>query len=177
MMKFQIHIEEEDYIKFNIYHAFHSDQAKKTLLLGRMLCFIFSAFAILIMVLSDAGHTQILAEIVVLTVISIVWYIYYPTHARKRIRKQILIMKKEGKLPYHAEETIEFGDTEILETAASEINKTSYSEIIAVYETEDALYLKKGAVNYILIPYRCLEGRTTEVVEFIKTRAKNLGID
>ncbi len=173
-MTFHIQVNEEDYIQFNIYHAFHSKQGKKTLLLGRLLCFFFSACIITILLLAGIGRSLLLGEIVGLLVISTVWCLTYSTHTKKRIRKAIQAMKKEGKLPYNEEATIEFGETEIVESTAREINKTAYSEIIDICETEDYLYLKKGAVNYIILPIRCLEGKAAELADFIRKKTSQV---
>jgi hypothetical protein len=53
-MKFDIQLDDEDYINFNIFHTFHSNYGKKSILLGRLLMFCFSCVSILIFIIAGA---------------------------------------------------------------------------------------------------------------------------
>lgn len=167
-MKFDIQLDDEDYVNFNIFHMFHSNYGKKSILLGRLMMFCFSCVAILIMIMAGAERGLLLTESVVLLIVSIVHFIYYPKMAKKKIRKQIYKIKEEGALPYNSKETVEFNNTEIIEVSPKEVLRTNYTEITAFHLSDEYMYLYKDALRAIIIPYRCLGNRKEELTDLIR---------
>ena len=167
-MKFDIQLDDEDYINFNIFHVFHSKYGKKSILMGRLLMFFISFAVILIFIVAGAERGLIITEAVLFLIASIIWFIYYPKMAKKKIRMHIYKLKEEGALPYNSKETVEFNDTEIIEVSPKEVIKTNYSEVTALHLSDDYLYLYKGSLRAIIIPYRSLGNKKEELTNSIR---------
>ena len=169
-MRFELHINVEDYIAFNIYHATHNKQAKKYYVLSRLLMPIFSACAIIIFLVAKASISLLLTEIVVLAAISVYYCVHYPKMFEKRLRRHI--EKQDLSQLFHTDETIEFTDTEVISTTTGEITRTAYTNLGELYVTDDYLYLYKNAISAFILPKRCLNGQTEELLQFL--HAKNI---
>ena len=61
-MKFKVKIEEEDYIRYNIYIAFHSRAGRGALFRGRIFGLAISLFALLVMYVVKADRGLIMTE-------------------------------------------------------------------------------------------------------------------
>ena len=164
-MKFKVNIEEEDYILYNIYIAFHSKSGRAALLKGRLFGLAISLFALLVMVVVHAEKGLILTEAAFLAVFSAVWYVVYPHFAKKSIRKQILKLKEEGRLP--------FKDDVIHEELADGTRDVPYRDIMSVEENGDYIYLRKGVQEAILVPERCLNVPIADFLAFVKEKVKS----
>ena len=155
-MKFDIHLTEEDYIAFNIFHRFHSPRSRKYLLFFRLLWFVVSILFLLVLLITGAKPSQIWPEAVILLGLSAFFYFRYPGSVKQGIRRQIEKIKAEGKLPYNAEETIEFTDDQIVGVTDHSENRWQYSDIVKICADEEHIFLYTGAVQTIVLPLRCL---------------------
>ena len=172
-MKFKVNIEEEDYILYNIYIAFHSKSGRAALLKGRLFGLAISLFALLVMAVVHAEKGLILTEAAFLAVFSAVWFIAYPYFARKSIRKQILKLKEEGRLPNEREALLEFRDDVIHEELVDGTRDVPYRDIMSVEENEDYIYLRKGVQEAILVPERCLNVPIADFLAFMDEKVKS----
>lgn len=171
-MTLNIHLTDKDYIAFNIYQAFHSRQGRRNLMLGKCMFFILALFAILCFVVAGAETGFLIVEIIVLMAFSVIWFFRYPKIAKRSIRKRILKLKDEGRLPYEADAVVEFSETEIIDRSEWSEQRTEYKDVQSVeIDPEGYVYLMKGAVEAIIIPDRYLENRD-EFVKMIMERIR-----
>ena len=166
-MKYKIRINEEDYICFNIFHANHSKEGKRSKNIQRVKYPILSLIIIMIFFLAGAGYRLIIAEAVFMTVFCVLWCIFLPKMMEKNIRKYINRMKLEGKLPYHADSEIEFQDSMIVETSEQGEINVNYKDIENIYFEQDYLYIFYGAAQAFIIPLHCLGEDRERVVEYV----------
>lgn len=171
-MKFKVKIEEEDYIRYNIYITFHSKAGRGALFRGRIFGLAVSLLALFIMFIAGADKMFIMTEATFLAVFSLIWFFVYPHFAKKSIRKQILKLKEEGRLPYERETLLEFRDDEIYEELADGTRHVPYSDIISVEENDEYIYLRKGVQEAILIPEKYLTVPRATFVDFMKEKIK-----
>lgn len=167
-MRFELHINTEDYIAFNIYHATHDKQAKKYYVLNRLLMLIFSVCAVIIFMLAKASTSLLLTEIATLSVLSVYYYLHYPKMFEKQLRRHI--QKQDLSQLFHADETIEFTNTEVISTATGETTCTTYTNLGKLYITDDYLYLYKNAISAFILPNQCLNGQTEELLQFLHSK-------
>lgn len=169
-MKLTVHIDEEDYIRYNIYHIFHSDAGRKAILKGRCLGFAISALVLFVMFVVGADKWLMVTEAVFLSIFSVVVFVTYPSWVKKKVRKQIVNMKKEGALPYVSDSTLEFRDDEIYEIRPDGVQHRPYSSFIGVEESEEYIYIRKGAQEVIIVPEKYLTMPREEFLAFLKDR-------
>ena len=66
-------------------------------------------------------------------------------------------MKRDGKLPYTEAATLEFNDSDILETTENSAKRVRYADILRIGRTEEHLFLFFGTLEAFVIPLRCLD--------------------
>ena len=169
-MRFNIELDDEDYINFNTFLVFNTKEGQKQVLKGRLIGPAISLLIMIVLVLAKADKWLIITELCFLTVFAIVTFLLYPKTIKKSLRKHILAMKKDGKLPYEAESTLEFREDEIFEIRHDGERHIPYSDIISIGEEEDYIYLRKGVQEALVLPKRCLEGRSDDLLAFVKAR-------
>lgn len=79
-------------------------------------------------------------------------------------------MKKDGRLPYHADSEIEFLDNMIVERTEQGESHLNYKDIENVYFENDYIHIFYSAIQAIIIPCHCLGEDKEIVVEFIKQK-------
>lgn len=153
MFEFNYSITEEDYVRFNEHHALTSEAGKKGLLAYRCvipiisLCFIFVIWAI------SKDWTLVIIETVFLGILSLVWLLLSKKSYLRSLRRNIKIIKKNGKLPYSTESTLSFGDTTFTDSSKSISTTYDYSAIEAVWVTPTDIYIYTSSIQAVLMPF------------------------
>lgn len=167
-MKYQINLNEKDYLQFNIFYATHSKVGKHNIRMARLAFPLVAAAAVFVFILADAAHGFIIAEAVILAIASVGWELYLPKYMKKSIQKNIERIKADGKMPYHAHSEIEFLDAMIIERSYHGQIRVRREDIEAVYEEAEYIYIFYGAAEALLIPKRCFSSDEKQAVAFIK---------
>ena len=172
MFQFHYTLTEDDYIKFNMNHALNTKAGKKTgLILKSLVPCIFVAMIVLSLS-NGISHSSLITEIVIFTIVSILWVILYKKIILRNIKKSMRMMKKSGRLPYNINGTMTFDENLICDTAPTQETKTSYNLIEAIYTTNDAIYIYNSAVTAFILPYRFIENQATfnSFVDFLQAK-------
>ncbi len=169
-MKYRIHLTDEDYLRFNIFYAHHSKAGKHSINMSRIAFPVLSAALIFLFFIAGAEYSLIAVETVFLAAASIVWCIYVPKIIEKNIRKNILNMKADGRLPFHADSEIEFQDSVIVEANKQGEARINYKDIENIYAEKDYLYIFYSAAEAFIIPYHCLGRDKDQVVEYVRKK-------
>ena len=172
-MKYHVALTEEDYIAFNIHYAFHSKTGRQQLTLGRWLPAFVSFCFWAVQLITGANRNTLIVEAVLLTTYAVWGYYRYPKTHTKNIRKNILKLKEQGRLPFSTEADVEFTDTALLETAPDSTRTVEYSTIVDVFDTPEYLFIMFGAVQAIIIPKRCVDD-PQQLLDFLKSKTDRL---
>lgn len=156
-MKFHISLTDEDYIAFNIAHAFRSPAQQKNLRIGRLLPAMIAAFFVLLFLACGMRGALLWVEIAALAIVGAAGYFRYPKTYENAIRKHILRLKKEGRLPYAGESDVELAEDAIIESAPNHTNVIPYGDLLDVWETGEHFFVMFGALQAIIIPKRCVD--------------------
>lgn len=156
-MKLHITLTLDDYIAFNIAHAFRSPAQQKNLRIGRLMPAMISLFFVLLFLACGMRGAVLWAEIAALAIVAAVGYFRYPKTYENSIRKHILKLKEEGRLPYAEESDVAFGEYAMTETAPNHTNLIPYSDLLDVWETDEHFFVMFGALQAIIIPKRCVD--------------------
>ena len=161
-----ITLTEEDYILYNIFHFFHSPLNKKRYWTNRLLPFLLYTLIIIFMFLLDIKWDLLLIEAMLLYLYALIRFVLYPRMVKKNIRKNILKTKKEGRLPYSPEYSIDYGEDTFIMTTPTRTIHYAYSDILEICKEDDAVYLLVGAVEAVILPNRCLDQKD-ELLRFL----------
>lgn len=176
-MKYQITVNEEDYIRFNIFHVNHSKSGKNSKIMMRLRYPILFILLLFIFYIAGVERTLIITEAVFMTVFCVIWCIFLPKIMEKSIRKQIKRMKTQGKLPYRADSEIEFQESMIVEKSEQGELHVNYRDIENIYREQEYLYIYFGVAQAFIIPCHCLGEDTERVVEYITEKRAEARID
>ena len=91
----------------------------------------------------------------------------WPRMVRKAMKNYVEQIKQQGKLPYDAEFTVEFLDGEIYGSSAEGEKHIPYAELTRILRDEGHLYVMRGAMQAVVLPLRCLDGREEELLAFL----------
>ena len=173
-MKLHVHVTYEDYIRFNIFHAFHSKTSKRAILLSRCIPAIVCC---ILFVLDPPIGMPIdfwLLQIGLLAPFCIAYYLLYPKLHKWLIRRNVSKLKKEGKLPYHEDADLDFGDDAFIETTSDSAITVKYSDILSIHETTDAVYIMIGALTTIILPLRDLGDQKNALLALLREKCPHI---
>ena len=171
-MNIGVKLTQEDYIAFNIYHAFHSKLGKRSVLHGRLMM-AYGAAAMELIELIRYGEVFYF-RLILLAAASVVWYFVWPGCVRRSVRRQVQRLAKQGKLPYPEESELDFGEDEIVETTPTSVQKTAYADVMDLRESADHIFVYVGAIQAIILPKHCVEGREDELKALLMEKCPRL---
>ena len=169
-MKYSISINDEDYLKFNIFYIYHSKNGRRSIRTVQLVIPIFCVATILILLLTGAKPGLILTEAIVLAILSVVFFFRTPKFTEKNMRKNIERLRADGKLPYHAVSEIEFLDPILVERHEQGIFQLKYEDIENIYFENDYIYIFYSSMQALIVPCRCLGPDKERVVAFLREK-------
>lgn len=155
-MNYRIKLNDEDYMRFNVFYANHSRAGKRQKNILRATFLLLAVLCLVILIIAGAEHGLVVTEAIILSIVSVIWCVFIPQISEKNIRRRINRLKKDGKLPYHAEAEIEFQDDIIVERSEQGEIRVNYRDIESVYSDKDYLYIFYSVSQAIIVPYNCL---------------------
>ena len=172
-MKYRIILNDEDYLRFRIFHTHHSKSGKNLINQFRtkiLKDFAVVSFIILYFFMSDAKYNVAMMYIILLAIVYGYIYISMPKKTDRSIEKHVIQIKEDGKLPYHADAEIEFTESMIIHRSEQGENYINYRDIENVYYDQDYMYIYINAVHAFIIPYHCLGEDRERVIEYVKIK-------
>ena len=166
-MRITVNLNDEDYIAFNIAHQFGSKTGRDTILFGKILHLIILIGLIIFICTLDAGPILTVVEIAAVITFYAYLIISYDKRMKKRIRRRIENMKKNGKLPYESEATIDLTEECITEYTPSATRRIEWKDIEHISTDEEHAYLAFSAMQALLIPFRCLGPQKDEFMNLV----------
>ena len=151
MFEFDYTITEKDYWDFNQYHTLHSPAGKKTLL---VLSFIIPVL-LLIQIVVDVlkGYAEyIIGVAVIYAVFSGIWALLLRPMMLIGVRLNMVLLKKNGKLPYDSQINLRFEENFIYEKAQLTETKMSYEKLEQIAVGKKGVYLYHTVMSAFLIP-------------------------
>lgn len=171
-MKITVTMNDSDYIKFNEYYMQSSTQGKRMLVIYRLIVPIVSIIALMGLTKSGVSRETLIAEIAILTTLSVVWFIKSPKLMLKVIGKSVAENKKDGKLPYTENAVLEFLDDAMIETTDSSMKKVHYSEVSRVGYTDEHIFIFFGSMEAFVIPKRCITDVQSELEALLQEKIR-----
>ena len=150
-MKYNIDLNDNDYIEFNYSYLKHSKIGKYSLLATR----ISFPIAMFVFVLALLIIKIEIGLVISVAAVAVLWWFIVPVLMRRNIKKDIMKMKSDGKLLYHEKASVEFLDDRIVETCEQGETVVKYSDIVNVYEEKGYIYIFYGAMQAFILPERC----------------------
>ncbi len=149
---YQLHtiMTKDDYINFNLYYMQESKNGKKTVLISKCLVPLILIVEFLIFGLKKETWHIILA---IYAVISVLWWLVVPRLTVWLLKKNIMAMGKDGKLPYATEATVTFYDDYLTDENDEVELKIRYSQLEKLIENKNCYYIFYNSAQAEFIPF------------------------
>lgn len=168
-IKINMHVTEEDYLSFNIYHVTKTKEGKKSLRKVRMIsmsvALLFAVFALI----SGIGKDRIVwgAPVAIMLMAALICYLRAPKWYENAVRRALLQSKESGKLPYTEDSEVSFEEDRIVVTHKAGVLLVRHEDITKVCEFGDMICVYFGAMQAILIPRREMGDKEKEIREYL----------
>lgn len=142
-MRFQLDITltEQDYLAYNCFHSLESRTGKKLLRNSRLLFIaIIAVFGVLYVSMSGWTPSTVL-YIIVLSILSLVYLVFFKKTLQFSVKAQIKKLKKVGKLPFDPVSKFEFYEDRLVEICPSKRTEQSYDTLARVCIVPDRFIL------------------------------------
>ncbi|MBR3107318.1 MAG: YcxB family protein [Clostridia bacterium] len=176
-MVFHLNVTDEDYVAFNVYHLFHTKAYRPRLLAARCFRAICTVLVVLALLVAGAPILITLAVGAVMAVGSVIGFLRYPSSLAQTTAKNIDKLKKEGKLGYDPESTLELTEDEIISVTDRSRKVWKYDEIIRVGQDEERLFLMTGSLTALILPRRCLDGQDEALLSLLRKKCPQIRIE
>ncbi len=173
-MRIQVQLTDDDYIAYNIAYQFHSKEGKNVLLMGKLIPVVLSLVFVVVFILCRFSKITIISEAVILTGLCIWSVLTYDSRIKKQIRRRVMRLKEQGKLPYEQNATIDFSDEMIMYYSPNSTRKVEWSVVQNIWVDREYIFLVTGAVEAIIFPFRCLNGAQQQLIAYMSDRSRRV---
>ena len=154
-MKITYQLETEDYIHFNLFQIHHSEKLSKRLAIQRIIVVVLFALLALLAYFFLNYFTLIVVGLLLL--ISIFWYLYFPTFSKNQVIRATERTVARGDLSGLFDEIeLEINAEGVREKVQSNEHLAQWTTIQSVNFTTEAIYFFISQTNAIIIPKRTL---------------------
>lgn len=179
MFRFQVRLTEEDYYTYNEYHNILSEQGKKQVRTMKILLSILALMIVAGLFLMGEVVTKetIVFAGIVFGLALLVMHLTYVPILKKSIKKQIQVMKQNGKLPFASETTLEFYDEYFVDIAPLVKTETSYAAVEKIVVLKGKfVFIYTSSVGAHLLPMSAFESASHFecFMQFIATKNSNI---
>lgn len=158
---------EEDYLKFNDHFLQYTPLGKKTLSTYRLILPIVAAIFYLFILYFSRDPIVLIAEAVVLSILSLIWFLCARKILLKSIQKRVKRSKAGDPVLFSpaGEIVFDFENRSLTDIDEKTETKIRFESISVCYRTEDAFYFYFQPARAVILPYRCFSDRA-EMDEF-----------
>ena len=171
---FDVKFGDEEYLEFNKYHLFYSKPNRKVLKTRRILYLVVTLiYAFLTVLCLKYELTSYCVACIIVTVLFLLECIFAKQRLAVMLKRTIKRMKKNGKLPYTAESTVEFYDDKFISRSENKTEEMPYSVIENICDnTNCAIYIYTDVQSAKIIPYKCFrdDSEREDFLNFIKQK-------
>lgn len=172
-MKFQIKITENDYINFNKIHLQNSKTYKKTqktvkwIMLSILVAIIFMFFYFNT---TDSIIVPIVESLIM--AFGVLYYVIFmlPRSSRNVAKRNVEMLKKDGKLPFDEKSEIEFCENFFIDKSAHIETRLEYTNIEKLIVTNDYILIYSDSSRASIIPIEQLNDKKDNVIRLLEEK-------
>ena len=99
-MQINAHFTDDDYVAFRLFYNQYDARNRRLILFNRSRALLVSAIFVLLFVYLGYEKSFILIESAILGLLSLLWFLFYPSYFIFMVRRSIKKMKKKGLRAY-----------------------------------------------------------------------------
>ena len=177
--KFCVHLDDKDYLDYNVFWSLKSPYGKKQIL--RLRAMIFGMVALLSLLVlykedfSSAAFIKIIPFVVILVLLQLLLNWFFA----RSLKGTLKTMKRQGKMGYSPYSEMEFLEDSFVETTPEEKTERNYSLVERISVIGDkTIYIHVNNVMACILPRSCFDSKEQyeEFLQFIKTKCQKVDI-
>lgn len=175
-MKFNITINEEEFIKFNLVHFKISQVGKRVTKLAwliSVMVVVLSGVVFFSMAKSDGSPLFIPIILTVFMALAMLVYMLFINKkaTERSVLKSIKTQKKDGKLPFTENSVVEFADDEVIEESETGISRVKYDKLERLCVCDTVMYLYVNSQQAIILPYSQIGSEKDRIIALLKEKS------
>lgn len=180
LFKFNIHLDDKDYLDFHLFWMTRSPYGKKNILLVRILAAVVLGAMALVSLAdgSDSLKTFLLGVIPHIILLALFELLLVPFLGWS-VKGQLKALKKKGKMGYSPVSELEFYDETFVEITPDTKTEQTYSAIERVsIIAGKIIYLHANNVSAYLLPLSCFASKEQfdKFCAFLQTKCANIRV-
>ena len=174
--KFDVTINEKDYIDYNVFMLTKSPYGKQ-INTFRIILFVIPVIFIIISMLGGGSSVKSFVDVIPIIILIIVLQLFLGPFFSFSVKTSIRLMKKTGKMGYSPESILEFYEDYLVETGKNQKTEHKYSgvERISVIENK-MIYIHVNNVMSYILPVSSFQSdeQYNNFIAFMKTKCANI---
>lgn len=173
LYQLNIHLSENDYFDFQLFHGLESAPGKKVVRNSRISFVVIMVIlaALVVLILGVTLFSMIYSAILLL--FTLLYAVFFKKILAKNYKAQIKRMKKQGKLPFDPVSTVEFHQDKLVEITPSKRTELNYGVFERICVVKDRyILLYTSSVNAFILPAAQIRTQLNpkELVDFLSAR-------
>lgn len=177
LFQFNLAVTEDDYLAFNIFHAFESPHGKKMIRKARI-CFVtIMACLALLLVMALDGVIFSLIYAAFLGLFTVIYMLLFKKVVTRNTKAQMKRLKKTGKLPFSPEVTLEFHEDKLVEITPSARMEQSYAVLERICVVQNhfiLLYTSSSNAHILPLAQVRTQADSEEFVKFLSKKCNTV---
>lgn len=151
--RLNINLNEDDYLAFNIFHAFESTRGRKTVIKSRLFLILTMVILAALVVLVRGWTTFSVTYAILLLLFTLLYMLFYKKILLRNMKAQIKRVKKTGKLPLDPVSTFEFYEDKLVEITPSTRTEQKYEALERICVVAGRyVFLYNSSVGAYILP-------------------------
>ena len=175
--KLNVTLTEADYYNFNYFQAFETPHGKKTLLKCRIILALCMALIAAIAVVIRGWSQTSMIYVLICVLLTVVFSLFLKKIMVNSLKKQLIELKKAGKLHFSPKSEIEFCENGIVETTLTERSEKSYDAIEKICVLGDRyIFLYTSSIGAYILPLSQVKTQTgkKKLLDFLQTKCNKI---
>lgn len=175
--KFQIHLDDNDYLEFNKFHMLRSPYGKKQIMSVRVSVFVVVFAMVFISLITNNFSLDSFIAVIPALAVLLIFQMFLNKIMASTLKNSISQARKRGKMPYSTSSVMEFFDDGFMETTKEQRVEQKYSALERVCVVEGKyVYLYVNNIMAYIIPNVSFDSREQykEFLSFINEKCPNI---
>ena len=175
--QFQVNLTDEDYLNFNVFHAFESKDGQKNIRKSRIIFLSIIALVAICFCLSMGLTSFTVIYTILIGLFALVYMLFFKKIITKNLKGRLQQQKKQGKLPFDPAVTFELYDETFAEQTDLKRAEQSYQTIERICILNDQyIYLYNSSISAYILPVSQVAQQVdlNELTRFLITKCNNI---
>ncbi len=177
--RFDVRLNDNDYLDFNRFWMIKSPYGKKQLRSFRIILSVLYCLLVFLLLYNSGFTTEAFIGVVPVVIILVLSVVFWPKFLSWSLKWQIKGLKKSGKMGYSPVSVMEFYEDSFVETTPENKTEQKYSAVEQISIVDNRIiYIHTNNVMAYLLPLSCFESEEQyqDFLNFMKTKCEKVNV-